>query len=156
MDERSRMVATGCNAEPFLFLNDLCFGPDGALYLTDSGVNIDNFPYGCAQWPDFIFARAVRNIRTDALADGKDRTAWPLTTMVSSRLRCLDRENHGSWDERRSRPAGSNLGPVAHQCSFRLAAASSASMSQNRSHGQIETFPILRDGLPLWDEQKSE
>lgn len=33
---------------------------------------------------------------------------------------------------------------------------SSASMSQNMSHGQIETFPILRDGLPLWDEQKSE
>ena len=65
-------------------------------------------------------------------------------------------ENHGSWDERRSRPAGSNLWPVAHQCSLRLAAASSASMSQNRSHGQIETFPILRDGLPLWDEQKSE
>ena len=36
-------IATGCNGEPFLFPNDLCFGPDGAVYLTDSGVFIDSF-----------------------------------------------------------------------------------------------------------------
>ena len=34
------MVATECNGEPFLFPNDLCFGPDGALYLTDSGASL--------------------------------------------------------------------------------------------------------------------
>jgi gluconolactonase len=37
------VVAKGCDGEPFLFPNDLCFGPDGALYLTDSGVHIDSF-----------------------------------------------------------------------------------------------------------------
>lgn len=37
------VVATGCGGEPFLFPNDLCFGPDGALYMTDSGVEIGSF-----------------------------------------------------------------------------------------------------------------
>jgi gluconolactonase len=42
MDGASEVVATECEGEPFLFPNDLCFGPDGAIYLTDSGVLIDN------------------------------------------------------------------------------------------------------------------
>ena len=32
MDGKCEVVATGCDGEPFLFPNDLCFGPDGALY----------------------------------------------------------------------------------------------------------------------------
>ncbi len=43
MEGKADVVATGCDGEPFLFPNDLCFGPDGALYLTDSGVFIDEF-----------------------------------------------------------------------------------------------------------------
>src|SRR5450755_215778 len=43
MDGKAEVVATGCDGEPFLFPNDLCFGPDGALYLTDSGIRIDRF-----------------------------------------------------------------------------------------------------------------
>jgi len=43
LDGKSEVVATACDGEAFLFPNDLCFGPDGALYLTDSGVFIDNF-----------------------------------------------------------------------------------------------------------------
>jgi gluconolactonase len=39
MDGECEVVATGCEGEAFLFPNDLCFGPDGALYLTDSGVD---------------------------------------------------------------------------------------------------------------------
>jgi gluconolactonase len=39
----AEVVATGCDGEDFLFPNDLCFGPDGALYMTDSGVFIDSF-----------------------------------------------------------------------------------------------------------------
>jgi len=38
MDGEAEVVMTGCDSEPFLFPNDLCFGPDGALYMTDSGV----------------------------------------------------------------------------------------------------------------------
>jgi gluconolactonase len=43
MDGKAEVVATGCEGEAFLFPNDLCFGPDGGLYLTDSGVLIDDF-----------------------------------------------------------------------------------------------------------------
>lgn len=43
MDGKADVVATDCDGEPFLFPNDLCFGRDGCLYLTDSGVLIDNF-----------------------------------------------------------------------------------------------------------------
>ena len=38
MDGEAEVFMTGCDGEPFLFPNDLCFGPDGALYMTDSGV----------------------------------------------------------------------------------------------------------------------
>ncbi len=37
------VVTTTASDEPLLWPNDLCFGPDGLLYLTDSGVNIDAF-----------------------------------------------------------------------------------------------------------------
>jgi gluconolactonase len=43
LDGLSQVIATGCDGEPFLFPNDLCFGPDGAVYLTDSGIFIDSF-----------------------------------------------------------------------------------------------------------------
>ena len=43
MDGKADIVATDCDGEPFLFPNDLGFGRDGYLYLTDSGVLIDNF-----------------------------------------------------------------------------------------------------------------
>jgi gluconolactonase len=35
----NRVFACGSLGEPFLWPNDLCFGPDGAIYLTDSGVH---------------------------------------------------------------------------------------------------------------------
>ena len=41
LDGQCDVVAEGCDGEPFMFPNDLCFGPDGAVYLTDSGVHID-------------------------------------------------------------------------------------------------------------------
>lgn len=34
---------TKCDGEDFLFPNDVAFGPDGALYLTDSGIRFDDF-----------------------------------------------------------------------------------------------------------------
>ena len=38
MDGRAEVFMTECYGEPFLFPNDLAFGPDGALYMTDSGI----------------------------------------------------------------------------------------------------------------------
>lgn len=45
-DGSVEVIATGCDGEAFLFPNDLCLGPDGALYMTDSGVHIDTFAPG--------------------------------------------------------------------------------------------------------------
>ncbi len=54
MNGKVESVATACNGEPFLFPNDLCFGPDGGLYLTDSGVFIDEFAPGGKIRPDYL------------------------------------------------------------------------------------------------------
>ena len=43
MSGTSEVVSADCDGEAFLFPNDLCFGPDGLLYMTDSGVNIESF-----------------------------------------------------------------------------------------------------------------
>jgi len=53
MDGKAEVVATECDGEAFLFPNDLCFGPDGALYLTDSGVFIDKFVINGQIRPDY-------------------------------------------------------------------------------------------------------
>ena len=53
MDGKAEVVATGCDGEAFLFPNDLCFGPDGALYLTDSGVVIQEFAPNNKIRPDY-------------------------------------------------------------------------------------------------------
>ena len=37
---------TEYDGEPFLFPNDLAFGPDGALFMTDSGITFDDFAPG--------------------------------------------------------------------------------------------------------------
>src|SRR5215207_11401487 len=43
MEGRAERVFTECAGEPFLFPNDLCFGPDGALYMTDSGLLFEDW-----------------------------------------------------------------------------------------------------------------
>ena len=37
LDGKFDVVLTECEGESFLFPNDLCFGPHGELYMTDSG-----------------------------------------------------------------------------------------------------------------------
>jgi gluconolactonase len=54
MEGKAEVVATECDGEAFLFPNDLCFGPDGGLYLTDSGVFIDNFAPNNRIRPDYM------------------------------------------------------------------------------------------------------
>ncbi len=218
MDERSKVVATGCNAEPFLFPNDLCFGPDGALYLTDSGVNFDNFPPNNQIRPDYMDAHydgrvyrvepdtsAVTRIDeglrfTNGIVFGPDGLLYVNETLTGNIYRygwcngqiSFPRELLGDVI-RADAPAGwtgpdsmafdhdgllyvsvfgqeditvlgmsgevvrriPTFGRLPTNVAFALP-PSSASMSQNTSHGQIETFLILRDGLSLWDGQKSE
>lgn len=43
LDGKFEVFATGDGARPFLFPNDLVFGPDGALYMTDSGIRIPDW-----------------------------------------------------------------------------------------------------------------
>lgn len=54
MEGKVDVVATQCDGEPFLFPNDLCFGPDGNIYLTDSGVSIDSFAPGNTIRQDYM------------------------------------------------------------------------------------------------------
>ena len=54
MEGEVEVFLTECNEEPFLFPNDLAFGPDGALYMTDSGIHIDEFAPGGKIRPDYM------------------------------------------------------------------------------------------------------
>jgi gluconolactonase len=72
MGGKSEVVATGCDSEPFLFPNDLCLGPDGAIYMTDSGVFIDNFAPNNQIRPDYM----------DVQYDGRVYRVDPVTGKV--------------------------------------------------------------------------
>jgi gluconolactonase len=37
MEGRAKVVLTACDGEPFLFPNDICFGPEGNLYVAVYG-----------------------------------------------------------------------------------------------------------------------
>lgn len=53
MDGKFERVLTTFRGESLRFPNDLCFGPDGALYMTDSGFFIEDYaPYGVRR-PDW-------------------------------------------------------------------------------------------------------
>jgi len=41
LPDRITTISTGNPGLPFLWPNDLCFGPDGAIYMTDSGILLD-------------------------------------------------------------------------------------------------------------------
>jgi hypothetical protein len=52
MEGKSEVVAAGFDGESFLFPNDLCFGPEEALYLTDSCILVADFCPGSKIRPD--------------------------------------------------------------------------------------------------------
>ncbi len=47
------MGANECDGEPFLFLNDLAFGPNGDIFLTDSGILLDEVAPGGELAPNY-------------------------------------------------------------------------------------------------------
>jgi gluconolactonase len=53
MDGSFERVVTTFRGESLRFPNDLCFGPDGALYLTDSGFFIDDYAPNGVRRPDW-------------------------------------------------------------------------------------------------------
>lgn len=71
MEGKADVVATECHGEAFLFPNDLCFGPDGFLYLTDSGVFIDEFAPNNKIRPDYMSVRYDGRVYRIDVATGK-------------------------------------------------------------------------------------
>lgn len=53
MEGDAEVIADACEGKPFLWPNDLCFGPDGALYMTDSGVRVRDYKIGTKPRPDY-------------------------------------------------------------------------------------------------------
>jgi len=54
MDGKAEVAVTECDGESFLFPNDLAFGPDGAIYMTDSGIALAKLAPGGELNPDFM------------------------------------------------------------------------------------------------------
>ncbi len=50
---KTELIASACDGQPFLWPNDLCFGPDGAIYMTDSGIRVCDYKNGNAPRPNF-------------------------------------------------------------------------------------------------------
>lgn len=71
LDGKVDVVLTGDGAEPFLFPNDLAIGPDGALYMTDSGIRRSDFAPGGAIRPDYQTAPYDGRVYRIDLAAGR-------------------------------------------------------------------------------------
>ena len=67
LDGRAEAFATECQGEPFLFLNDLAFGPNGDVFVTDSGIEIEEIAPGGELNPDY------RNLKYDGRVFRVDR-----------------------------------------------------------------------------------
>ncbi|HEX2998470.1 MAG TPA: SMP-30/gluconolactonase/LRE family protein [Anaerolineales bacterium] len=57
LDGKVECFTTGTAEEPFLFPNDLCFGPDGCIYLTDSGMAMADWESNGKIRPDYKTAQ---------------------------------------------------------------------------------------------------
>jgi sugar lactone lactonase YvrE len=53
LDGKYEVIANACDGQPFLFLNDLALAPNGDVYLTDSGIEVEDFAPGGQLNPDY-------------------------------------------------------------------------------------------------------
>lgn len=77
LDGTYERFADHCEGEPFLFLNDVAIGPDGAVYLTDSGIALDVIAPGGELDPNY------RNLQYDGRVYRIDR--------ITRAVECVDR-----------------------------------------------------------------
>ena len=77
LDGKFEVVANSCDGKAFLFLNDVTVATDGAVYLTDSGIEIEEVAPGGQLNPDY------RKLRYD----GRVYRIDPATRAVE----CIDR-----------------------------------------------------------------
>jgi gluconolactonase len=218
VDGHSEEVATGCDGEPFMFPNDLCFGPDGAIYMTDSGVDVAAF---CpnnqvrADYMDMDYDGRVyridpssgavtlldRGIKfTNGIAFGADGALYANETLTGNiyRYAWVDgavstrRELYGNVIRPDAEPGWKGPDGMAFDANGLLYVAvfaqgdvtvlgpdgqvvrrlptlgmlptnvAFALPGRHRIHvteyekGQMETFDVDSDGLPLWDGHKRE
>jgi gluconolactonase len=53
LDGKYEVIANGCGGEPFLFLNDVALAPNGDIFLTDSGIEMEDLAPGGQLNPDY-------------------------------------------------------------------------------------------------------
>jgi gluconolactonase len=102
LDGHFEAFASAGEGQPFRFLNDLAFAPNGDIYLTDSGIEIEEFAPGGELNPDYeqldydgrVYRVDVesgevetidRNIRfTNGLAFGPDQNLYVAETLTGT------------------------------------------------------------------------
>jgi gluconolactonase len=213
MDGKCEVVANECDGEPFLFPNDLCFGADGAIYLTDSGVQIDNFAPNNQIRADYMDVHydgrlyrvdpesgAVTRLDqgilfTNGIAFGQDGMLYLNETVTGNIYRYTWREGEGvgprtlfgnvikadappGWkgpDGMAFDDSGLLYVAVFGQGDVTVLGLNGEVVDRIRTHGllptnvafalprerrihvtefqhgQVEVFPVSRDGLRLWD-----
>lgn len=89
MDGAYEVFLKECQGEPFLWPNDLAIGPDGLLYLTDSGILIsDHLPNPS---PDLPFDGKIYQINTKTKKIKKIILPETLTSRLKRGVRWLTR-----------------------------------------------------------------
>ena len=118
LDGKYEVIANGCDGQPFRFLNDLALAPNGDVYLTDSGIEIEEFAPGGQLNPDWrtlrydgrVFridarTRAVECVDrglqfTNGIAFGPDGNLYVAETLSGNIYRYEYREDRASGKRR--------------------------------------------------------